>query len=116
MGSGEKHVSGDDLGGGNSGSRLLNKDAGELGTDVGFSDANLEALEVCFDGSVALLLRTGFDTCSGGNHPGAGVLRVKDDVRDGASPAADVAAVEGRDDATLTNDDRLDATVDASDG
>jgi len=74
------------------------------------------AVEVRFDGSVALLFRRGFETCSGANHPGAGVLRVKDDVRDGPSLRTDVAAVEGLEEATLTNDDRLDATVEASDG
>jgi len=73
-------------------------------------------LEVRLVGSVALLPRSGFETCSGGTHNGAGVVCVKDDVRDGASLGTDVAAVEGRDEATLTIDDRFEATVDTSDG
>jgi hypothetical protein len=82
-----------------------------------FGDSNLaEVPEVRLVGAVALLLRNGFETCSGAIHEGVGVVRVKDDVRDGASLKIDVAAVEGRDEATLTIDERLEATVDTSDG
>lgn len=116
-GAGEKHVCGDERVGGKLDSSGPKEYPGEQGADVGFSDANRDVvLETRFEGRVELRFRRGFDTCSGGIHEGAGVLCVKDDVRDGASLGTDVAAVDGRDEATLTNDDRFDATVEASDG
>lgn len=116
-GSGEKYVWGDVRGGGKPCSDGPHKNPEEEETEVGYSDATLGVvLAVRFDGSVALRFKRGFDTCSGGIHEGAGVVCVKDDVRDGPSLKTDVAAVDGRDEATLTMEDRLDATVEASDG
>ena len=62
-----------------------------------------------------LLLKCGFEAWEG-VHIGGGEKHVSDDVREGGSLYADVAVVEGRDDASLTMDDRFDAIVDTSEG
>lgn len=114
---GEKHVSRDVRSGGKLGSDGPAEDPEERWTEVGLCDANRDVvLEVRFVGSVALLPSSGLDTDNRGTHEGAGELRVKDEVRDAASLGTEVAAVEGRDEATLTIDDRLDAAVEMSDG
>lgn len=116
-GSGEKHVDGESRGGGMLGVGGPVKDFDERSPDDGNSDANLALVPpVRLLGSVALLPSIGFETCNGGTHSGICVLCVNDDVRDGPSLGTDVAAVDGRDEATLTIDDRLDATVEMSDG
>jgi hypothetical protein len=66
-------------------------------------------------GSVLLLPKDGFAICEG-IHKGAVEVDVNDPVREGGSLGPNVVAVEGRDEVTLTMDDRLDEIVDASDG
>jgi hypothetical protein len=65
---------------------------------------------------VLLLPNSGFTRCGGGIQPRADEADVKDPVRDGGSLGTDVAAVEGRDELTLTIDDRFDERNDVSDG
>jgi hypothetical protein len=66
-------------------------------------------------GSVLLLPKDGFAICEG-IHKGAVEVDVNEPVREGGSLGPNVVAVEGRDEVTLTMDDRLDEIVDASDG
>lgn len=74
------------------------------------------AMGVARDGRVLLLPKSGFARCGGGSQPRADEAEVKDPVRDGGSLGTDVAAVEGRDELTLTIDDRFDEMKDESDG
>jgi hypothetical protein len=64
---------------------------------------------------VLLLPKDGFAICEG-THIGAEEAEVNEAVREGGSLGPNVVAVEGRDEMTLTMDDRLDEMVDASDG
>jgi hypothetical protein len=113
-GAGEKHVvrAGGNLSAGtfNAGSKEQKPDNGRC--DEGCSLAGYVALV----GSVLLLPNKGFDTCGGGTHTGADENEVKDPVRDGGSLGTEVADVEGRDEETLTIDDRLDDMIDVSEG
>jgi hypothetical protein len=66
-------------------------------------------------GSVLLRPKVGFVRCGGGTHAGACDADVNEPVREGGSLGASVVAVEGRDEATLTIDERFDDMVDVSD-
>lgn len=74
------------------------------------------AMGAALDGRVLLLPKSGFATCNGGTQPSAGEAEVSEPAREDDSLGPDVAAVEGRDEFTLTNDDRFDEMVEVSDG
>jgi hypothetical protein len=113
-GAGEKQVV---RAGANFNAGTFNEDPGGQKLDAGRdSEGRSVAGYVALVGSVLLLPKRGFSTCGGGTHAGADENEVNDPVREDDSLGADVADVEGRDELTLTIDDRFDDMIDASEG
>jgi hypothetical protein len=102
--------------GGNFNAGTLTEGSKEKTLEIGRCDG-ISSLAICFtrEGRVLLLPNNGFATC-GGAHTGADEAEVNEPVREGGSLGPKVVAVDGRDELTLTIDDRFDEMVDVSDG
>jgi hypothetical protein len=103
--------------GGNFNAGTLTDGSNEKTLEIGRCDG-ISSLAICFtrEGRVLLLPNSGFATCAGGAHTGADEAEVNEPVREGGSLGPKVVAVDGRDELTLTIDDRFDEMVDVSEG
>jgi hypothetical protein len=113
IGAGEKQLV--RVGGNLSAGTLIEGSKGKT-PDLGRCEASFLALEVARAGRVLLRPKSGLTRCGGGTQAEADDADVNEPVREQDSLCAKVDAVEGRDELTLTIDERFDDMIDVSDG